>query len=314
MPLLKIGLNGLMTSIPVLAGAGAVIGVLYGLFGVGSAFATPLLALLGVPALAAVASPLPSLLPGSAAGATTYARAGLVDRSVATPDPAGRGAGLRPGCAGQPLVGRALAAGPVRGGPGAGRPSHRRPHEARHRTIDGEPARAAGPGDRPGRAGRLRRRPAVQRRRVPARAPVPAGPGAHPARGHRHQPGGGHRLDRAHRGHPRGVGRHRLGRGHPLHPRSGAGRGAGSPLGSAACPWPGSRPPSACCWWRWAAGSSTARPGFWVWAEGFVRSQVSPTTGPGPGPASGSDSSSAAASGTGISPRAKAAAASLTRS
>jgi uncharacterized protein len=72
-----------MTSIPVLAGAGAVIGVLYGLFGVGSAFATPLLALLGVPALAAVASPLPSLLPGSAAGATTYARAGLVDRAVA---------------------------------------------------------------------------------------------------------------------------------------------------------------------------------------------------------------------------------------
>jgi uncharacterized protein len=72
-----------MTSIPVLAGAGAVIGLLYGLFGVGSAFATPLLALLGVPALAAVASPLPSLLPGSAAGATTYARSGLVDRRVA---------------------------------------------------------------------------------------------------------------------------------------------------------------------------------------------------------------------------------------
>ena len=79
-----IGLNGDMTSIPVLAGAGAVIGLLYGLFGVGSAFATPLLALLGVPALAAVASPLPSLLPGSAAGASSYARAGLVDRQVAS--------------------------------------------------------------------------------------------------------------------------------------------------------------------------------------------------------------------------------------
>ena len=72
-----------MTSIPVLAGAGAVIGLLYGLFGVGSAFATPLLAMLGVPALAAVASPLPSLLPGSAAGASTYARSGLVDRRLA---------------------------------------------------------------------------------------------------------------------------------------------------------------------------------------------------------------------------------------
>lgn len=72
-----------MTSIPALALAGAVIGLLYGLFGVGSAFATPLLAVLGVPALAAVASPLPALLPGSAAGAASYARAGLVDRRVA---------------------------------------------------------------------------------------------------------------------------------------------------------------------------------------------------------------------------------------
>src|SRR5579862_5383447 len=72
-----------MTSIPVLIGAGAVIGVLYGLFGVGSAFATPLLSVLGVPAVAAVASPLPALSPGSAAGGWSYARLGLVDRRLA---------------------------------------------------------------------------------------------------------------------------------------------------------------------------------------------------------------------------------------
>ncbi len=63
--------------------AGAVVGVLYGLFGVGSAFATPLLALLGVPALAAVTSPLPALLPGSAGGGWAYARSGRVDTHLA---------------------------------------------------------------------------------------------------------------------------------------------------------------------------------------------------------------------------------------
>ncbi len=72
-----------MTSAPVLISAGAAIGLLYGLFGVGSAFATPLLSFLGVPALAAVASPLPALSPGSAAGGWTYARLGLVDRQLA---------------------------------------------------------------------------------------------------------------------------------------------------------------------------------------------------------------------------------------
>ena len=120
-----------MTSIPLLTGAGAVIGVLYGLFGVGSAFATPLLALLGVPALAAVASPLPSLLPGSAAGATTYARSGLVDRRVAVRTLWGAMPACVAGRTGQPLAGRPLAAGPVRGGPGAGGHPHRHPRDAR---------------------------------------------------------------------------------------------------------------------------------------------------------------------------------------
>jgi uncharacterized membrane protein YfcA len=66
----------------VLAGAG--VGVTFGLFGAGgSAFATPVLALLGVPPLLAVASPLPALLPSSAVGAREYFRAGMLDRRIA---------------------------------------------------------------------------------------------------------------------------------------------------------------------------------------------------------------------------------------
>jgi uncharacterized membrane protein YfcA len=62
-----------------LVAAGLLIGLLYGLFGVGSAFATPLLALLGVPAPVAVAAPLPGLVPGSVAGAWAHVRARRVD-------------------------------------------------------------------------------------------------------------------------------------------------------------------------------------------------------------------------------------------
>jgi uncharacterized membrane protein YfcA len=64
-------------------GGGAVVGLLYGLFGVGSAFATPMLSLLGVPGMAAVVGPLPALLPGSAAGAWSYSRGGKVDWCIA---------------------------------------------------------------------------------------------------------------------------------------------------------------------------------------------------------------------------------------
>lgn len=63
--------------------AGAVVGVLYGMFGVGSAFATPVLVVLGVPGLAAVVAPLPALLPGSALGAWQYSRQERVDWVVA---------------------------------------------------------------------------------------------------------------------------------------------------------------------------------------------------------------------------------------
>jgi uncharacterized membrane protein YfcA len=69
--------HGLITA------AGLVVGLLYGLFGVGSAFATPVLALLGVPGVIAVAAPLPGLLPGSAAGAWSYSRGGKVDWQLA---------------------------------------------------------------------------------------------------------------------------------------------------------------------------------------------------------------------------------------
>ncbi len=42
-------------------------------------FATPVLAVLGVPGLAAVVAPLPALLPGSAVGAWRYSRQDRVD-------------------------------------------------------------------------------------------------------------------------------------------------------------------------------------------------------------------------------------------
>ena len=64
--------------------AGAVIGVLFGLFGVGgSSFATPVLGLLGVPGLIAVAAPLPATIPAAIAGAMAFSRRGEVDRKVA---------------------------------------------------------------------------------------------------------------------------------------------------------------------------------------------------------------------------------------
>ncbi len=67
-----------------IAAAGLVVGVVFGLFGAGgSAFATPLLALLGVPPVLAVASPLPAMVPASVVGARRYLRAGRLDRRLA---------------------------------------------------------------------------------------------------------------------------------------------------------------------------------------------------------------------------------------
>ena len=63
---------------------GLLAGGFLGVFGGGgSAFATPVLALVGIPGLAAVASPLPALLPASFAGARGQFRTGNLDRRVA---------------------------------------------------------------------------------------------------------------------------------------------------------------------------------------------------------------------------------------
>jgi uncharacterized membrane protein YfcA len=60
-------------------------GALYGIFGAGgAAFATPVLALVGVPATFAIAAPLPAMLPNSLAGVRGHLRAGSLDRRVAT--------------------------------------------------------------------------------------------------------------------------------------------------------------------------------------------------------------------------------------
>jgi len=70
-----------------LAGAvaiGAAAGFLGGLFGKGgSALGTPLLAAVGVPAIVAVASPLPATIPATLLAGAAYWRAGLVARDVA---------------------------------------------------------------------------------------------------------------------------------------------------------------------------------------------------------------------------------------
>jgi uncharacterized protein len=62
---------------PVFTLAGAGIGALMGLFGVGgSSVATPVLSLLGVPPLVAIASPLVATIPGATIAAVPYVRSG----------------------------------------------------------------------------------------------------------------------------------------------------------------------------------------------------------------------------------------------
>ena len=64
--------------------AGLLVGVLFGLFGVGgSSFATPALGLLGVPGLIAVAAPLPATIPAAMVGMIAYVRRHEVEWSVA---------------------------------------------------------------------------------------------------------------------------------------------------------------------------------------------------------------------------------------
>jgi uncharacterized membrane protein YfcA len=78
-------LNGGM-DLHILLGAlliGAGVGFLSGAFGKGgSAVSTPLLHALGVPAIVAIASPLPATIPSTLLAGRRYARAGHVDRTV----------------------------------------------------------------------------------------------------------------------------------------------------------------------------------------------------------------------------------------
>jgi len=68
-----------------IAAIGAGVGLLGGMFGKGgSAVATPLLYLAGVPAIVAVASPLPATIPSMLVAASAYWRRGFLDREVLT--------------------------------------------------------------------------------------------------------------------------------------------------------------------------------------------------------------------------------------
>lgn len=90
---------------PAIAAGGALVGMLFGLFGVGgSSFATPVLALLGVPPLLAVASPLPATMPSAVSAAISYVRRGELDWRVAALSVAG---GL-PGTMAGALLSRAV--------------------------------------------------------------------------------------------------------------------------------------------------------------------------------------------------------------
>ena len=69
---------------PLILLAGAAAGTVFGIFGAGgSAFATPLLALAGVPGSVAIATPLPALLPASVLSARRQLRAGNLDGRIA---------------------------------------------------------------------------------------------------------------------------------------------------------------------------------------------------------------------------------------
>ncbi len=66
-----------MAPCPVVTLSGVIVGGLMGVFGVGgSSVATPILSLVGVPPLLAIASPLPATIPAAVVGAVPYVRSG----------------------------------------------------------------------------------------------------------------------------------------------------------------------------------------------------------------------------------------------
>jgi uncharacterized membrane protein YfcA len=73
-----------MPAWPEVTAAGVVIGILFGVFGVGgSSFATPVLGLLGVSGLIAIAAPIPAVIPSAIAAMVPYVRRRQVDWAVA---------------------------------------------------------------------------------------------------------------------------------------------------------------------------------------------------------------------------------------
>ena len=79
--------NGRMTweQLVAVAAIGAGVGLLGGVFGKGgSAIATPLLSLVGIPPIAAVASPLPATIPSTLSASYAYWRERLIDWRVVT--------------------------------------------------------------------------------------------------------------------------------------------------------------------------------------------------------------------------------------
>jgi uncharacterized membrane protein YfcA len=77
------GSHGVVPSLLVVLAIGAGIGFLGGLLGKGgSAIATPILVAAGVPAMIAVAAPLPATVPGTLLAADHYRRKGFLDRDV----------------------------------------------------------------------------------------------------------------------------------------------------------------------------------------------------------------------------------------
>jgi hypothetical protein len=89
-----------------LAAAGLAVGVVFGVLGAGgSAFATPVLALMGVPAAIAIASPMPAMVPAALAGVHGYATADQVDWRTARRAVAGGLPGVALGALASSFVG-----------------------------------------------------------------------------------------------------------------------------------------------------------------------------------------------------------------
>ena len=218
---------------PLVVLAGFAIGLLMGFFGVGGAsVATPLLSLLGIPPLAAVASPLPATIPGAAIAGSSYLRSGEARPRAAAWSLAGGVPGTILGAVASQWVG---GDGPARGlgrGPRRGRhpdhPAHRRRGPGRRHPAAAEPSPAGGRH----RRRRLPHRTAGQRRRLPPRPPLRALLRAPDAAGGGHQPGRGHAS-------------------WPSRPWSPTG-----PWATSTGPWPASTGPGPCPPAPWAASSA----------------------------------------------------------